>query len=347
MKFGDILSFVGDVAGANKAAGAQKDANAVNREIAELNADLQRELLDEQLAYAREINEYQRQQAERILGIQLEGQTDALGNKVGYVEGEGFVTQLNPIAQALAGLQQDTSLQQTRNFAQQSPLVNALIEDNNLRRGREGAASDAFLSQLTGPSPYNVDTIRSNLRTAARQGVNEQFGDLENAIIRQSLRSGSGASSALAEIGKQRGSTLAQALTNAEIQAPAQAEDLNNSRTNRLSGLVRALSGLGAGITNPAATGGNTLADALSSAGSTTSNLLANTGNLFRGQQSFNPATVPQVNYSQPVSNSASVFGSIQDSATNLFESLDNEFGISNAIGFGNRSKANQVASKS
>lgn len=174
--------------------------------------------------------------------------TDAFGNTTGYRMGEGFVTELSPLQQALIDQQQN---EQFRQFSQDAPRNRAAIERRDAR-SRQG--HDLFMETLqqrerplergevVGRSVLDAMDIRNSMNTqgnrnlaniAVRGGGNLPLEDLQ-----QVARHGSGAPS------------LAETLVAARESGEDRFVQRDNERNNSLFSTLSALGGIAGDTAN-------------------------------------------------------------------------------------------------
>jgi hypothetical protein len=119
----------------------------------------------------------------------------------------------------------------------------AMRRDEELRalgRRRDAGALATQLQARLERSPYDLDRTRSNLLEQAGTSVNAAFRDVQDPLIRQATRQGTGLTdSTISTLANARMDALARARGSAEELAPRQYEDLRSARTNRLSSQIQ------------------------------------------------------------------------------------------------------------
>ena len=169
----------------------------------------------------------------RLLDAQLGKFIDARGNVVEYDEdtrtwsvtlSDGSQQIINASdAEELARLTVDANLRRQG------------VEANADRRVAEGQSADRFLNEINQPSPYTQEGIEGALLQRYLRGVDEAFRGVTQDFARQNLRTGNtGGGQVLAELAKRRSDATSDAFANAGAESFGLAENLNNSRNNRL-----------------------------------------------------------------------------------------------------------------
>lgn len=308
--------------GASKQAGAAKDAAAQNAAISRENMDLQRELLDKQLEFTKTENDLQRAIAERILGIQLAGTTDARGNRTFFKEGEGFITELSPTSQALVDASDQNALQNVLVEARRAQRGSA--QNERLRNEAAGLASQ-FAGQLREPS-ITPDSIESALRLARGGAVNRAFDDITEQVALQSTRTGNESPRLLEALADQRANALLDATGSIPLEALQSSQTLNNSKIANLMNAFTAANSAASNIGNVAVQP-PTLIDALANQSAASLGKVGAAGSLFQGTKGFQPATVPQNSFVAQPGQQGQVFADAGKFVTGLGSELETLFG--------------------
>jgi len=299
-----VLGVGASLFGGSQAAGAASDASAVNLQIAQENADLQRELFNQELQFVEEQNALQRALADQVLQIQLQGFTGPSGETVRFQEGEGFVTTLDPTTQAIVDASKRNQLIQSTVEAERGRGEQAAA---SVRRGEISNLSNALINQLQQPgiSPERIEGLLQTGRSAA---ANRAFDDAVGSVATQGLRTGSDPTELLRALTSQRAETLSGLTGNIELEAIKEAAGINTARsTNLLNqlGLTETL----AGGTGQTVFQGGALGDALTAQAATGGSRVAQAGNLAaQGQQGFPNIAGQGVNFRQAVDPNAGKF---------------------------------------
>lgn len=187
-----------NLAGGLMGSSAEKKANQQNYELAMQNLGWDKEKFNKLLAEA------QRQEAEGKLG-----QTDAQGNRVSFVPGKGWVTELSPQQKFMQALQNQ---EEEKQMAQDVPLKRERMFANVAGQRGEGDYADALLSQLKSERMDlpGAEVGRRNLASA--EGINEGYDTALNTAMRNAQRTGNSNAGLMAEqIAKGRGDALRSA----------------------------------------------------------------------------------------------------------------------------------------
>lgn len=208
-------STIGGIMGAN----AQEDANDKNWKINLLNY------------YQRERERNDRiQAAKRAETMQNEGATDAQGNRVRYVPGKGWVTELSSQGKELDEAQRNeqfAGLQDARTKRQQ-------IYKNLSRQGDEGYAADALLERMK-DTRVDPEELKRTTYGEASKGINRGYDDATNTAMRKAIRTGSSnTGSILAAFAKSRSGDLANAYTAASQGSRDKAQQMTDANVGNL-----------------------------------------------------------------------------------------------------------------
>lgn len=291
------IGAAGSIIGGNKQADAVSDSAAINREIAELNAELTREENQKLRDFTKQENDIQRAIAERILQIQLGGTQDALGNRVFFDEDlGGFTTQLSQEGKLL----QDLSTREQ--------LLQALVDKGRQRRGEArneerriqiGDAADSTLRQLQQPGTPR-EALKAAIMRSRLAGINRGFDEVTDAVNTIGLRSGQDSSKELSRLARNRSADVQQALADAELGSFDAFESLEGARQSRLGNLFTNLNSQASNTQNAAFAPPSLLDTLAQRAGAATQGVVS-AGNLFQGTKGASSVGAPQVNFQQPV----------------------------------------------
>ena len=182
-------------------------------------------------------NLLERMFAERLLAIQLEGQTDAFGNRTSYVPGLGFVTDLDPRVQTL----QNASLrEQTTRQTEDADRIRRGQRANEARRVDEGAQADNILAEIqrATATPLTENDLFQLLLSSGTQAFNREQDRGLQQVLRQSLRSGgANAPDILADFASAGADRRRDAAVDARLQAIQGADQINLGRRTNLGNL--------------------------------------------------------------------------------------------------------------
>lgn len=194
---------------------AEKDAAEENRAIAEMNLKWQKEQFNKMLEIAL------RQEAEGKLGY-----TDANGNRVHYVEGKGWVTELSPAQQLL---QEYYRGEERRQLQQDIPAKREQMFANLAAQRGEGQYADALLTQMKNLSYQPAQDVENTRNLLSAEGINEGYDKTLEAMLLRAGRTGGDTGAIAADIGRARGADLRKAFL--ENQQGAQDEAYNRYAT--------------------------------------------------------------------------------------------------------------------
>jgi hypothetical protein len=200
----------------------------------------------QQMHYAQQQLNLAREQADLQEELAKAARTDAYGNTSRYVPGRGFVTELNPIEQAILEAGQSERLQRATTDAQRNRT--ALSNEYDRRDEFAGAAADDLRDYRYGDR-QSEEALQSLYTALARRELDKGVTDFTNAAGRQALRAGN--SSALENIvrtgSQQRGQNLLDAALRGKV-AGTQAFNAQEGQRGNL--LANALRGHAAGSTS-------------------------------------------------------------------------------------------------
>lgn len=206
---GALAGAGGGIASALIGAGAQDEANQYNWMINLYN-----------LAQRKRERREAREEAHRIEKKQDEGATDALGNRVHYVEGKGWVTELSDQQQELYDYFYNQELPERRKQF-----------ERNARTSREDAdVANALLNEFRRIKKENPHEVSSLLYQQASRGIGEASREIGEVASRQGLRMGrNNMGDVLGDIGRQG----MDARANARVDSKLRAKDYVDSKYNQ------------------------------------------------------------------------------------------------------------------
>ncbi len=313
-----LFDAIGSIIGGFQDNAEQRGVNRTNRDIAQENLQAQREMTDKQINFSKEENALQRAVAERILQIQLEGTTDAAGNKVHYVPGKGFVTQLSPQDAQLLKANQKNALLEATQGAERYRRESAA---NELGRNDARGLARTFAGELAQPNSLTPASVRAMLLRERSGAVNRAYDDTTNAASRDATRtglSGSGTTRLLDSIAKQRANAQLDATGGIDLESTDYARKAKNEDRSNLVNALQSTTALASGIASPVDSSAQllaTLANQAASAGGKA----GNAGSLFQGTKGITGINTPQLNY-QATPNGGS--GKISTGIGNALSSL-------------------------
>lgn len=206
-----------------------------------LGADAQSEAADKNYQinllnyYARERERQDRiDMANTVRDEEHLGSTDAHGNRVHFVPGQGWVTDLSGDQQGLMDLQ-DTEQRQT--LTHDLPARRQQMDRNIKRQKDEDYIAEGFRRQLGDVGESSRDTT-ARYRTAAVQGVNENWDNLINAASRDAMRTGATNTGAvMRDLAKGRMDATSDAMMKAEMVGDQVHDQSSAARESRLANL--------------------------------------------------------------------------------------------------------------
>lgn len=207
-----LIGAFATVAGSAIGAGASRRANDQNYNLNLLNY------------YQREQERFDTiQQARRQEQDTKLGQTDAAGNRVHFVEGVGWVTELAEDQRTLQDLYQQEELAQLQNdLPKQRQLFNANVE----RQGQEGLVADALLNAFQRIQRQDPRELENMLNGAASRGLAESGDASLSVAMRAANRAGSSNAGRIAsQMSEGRMKALADAFMNNKLNAQGTADD--------------------------------------------------------------------------------------------------------------------------
>jgi hypothetical protein len=231
---GALIGAGGSIAGGLIGANAQSEAAETNWKINLLNY------------YSREaerrdrINAAQTEQRDRKLG-----QTDANGNRVRFVEGKGWVTELSDEGQQMQDAQDQ---EQMRRLLLDLPARRRQMFDNIRDQNTDRYLSEGAMNALkrTGELPQEA---AARMRTAAASNVNENWDNIVNSIMRKTTRTGSsGTGRILADAMKERAASVDATGTRAYMAGESQGAQNEAGRQANYLNIFNALSGRARGM---------------------------------------------------------------------------------------------------
>lgn len=181
--------------------------------------------------YAIDLLNYYQRENERFQTIQESkqnkadtklGQTDAQGNRVHFVEGVGWVTDLADGQKELQELYQNEERNQLQNDL---PKKRGILNANVKRQGMEGSQASGLLDafqRLRHEDPRQIENLRNQ---ASSKGINEAFDGTLQEAMRTAIRTGaSNSGKVAASIGAKRASALSDAFLNNKFGTKAESD---------------------------------------------------------------------------------------------------------------------------
>lgn len=214
---------------------AEKKAADANREIAKDNLKWEREQFYKMLEIA------SRQEAEGKLGY-----TDANGNRVSFVEGKGWVTDLSPQQKLL----QEYYQAEERNQLQQDlPAKRQQVMANLIAQGNERQYADALLTQMKGLRPDTPDSVESIRNALSAEGINKGMDNALEISMRNAMRTGSSnAGDIAAKIGSERGDQLRKAFMENKSGAADEAYNRYATKVGNIANLYNTFATRASGL---------------------------------------------------------------------------------------------------
>jgi hypothetical protein len=170
------------------------------------------------------------QQAKRQEGDTKLGMTDANGNRVHFVEGVGWVTELSDEQNALREGYQQEELDQLGDLKKKRGVLDANLK----RQGREDTVASQLLDAFQRVHRTPESQLEGILNETSTKALNKQYDTTLADAMRSAVRSGSSNSGKVAAaIGKERGDSLRDAFLNNRASALQMGdEQYNNERAN-------------------------------------------------------------------------------------------------------------------
>lgn len=192
--------------------------------------------------YSDLMNFYQREnerkdtinEAKRVEGDQKLGMTDASGNRVRFVDGVGWVTELSDEQDQLRELQEREQIAQ---LTEDLPMRRRRMQENDVRQDREGAYADRILDAMQRQQSTNPRELELLLNQAATHGITQGFDSALEDGMRASLRTGSNAGKVDAQVGEARANALMQAFLNNRVNARSMAKDESAQQAANMANL--------------------------------------------------------------------------------------------------------------
>lgn len=211
-------------------AGAADRAAAYNYQVDLLNYySREQERRDAIQAASRQERRTDKQIAESKLGT-----TDAQGNRVQFIPGQGWVTTLADDQQQLQDLYQNEELAQ---LLQDLPKKREVLNQNVIRQRGEDTTANALLNAFGRIDYEDPREIENQLNQASSMGITKGYDDTLREAMRGALRTGSAPGKISAEIGKARASSLQDAFMNNKINARGQSEENVSRKQANLANL--------------------------------------------------------------------------------------------------------------
>ncbi len=298
-----LLSSGSSLVGSFMANGNQKEANRINKEIAQANLELQKLDLEER----KKVNAFMQKLA-------LAPTTSATGDVTQFIEDKGFVT--------TAG--EDTTRQ--LNSDKSNQLLNNLVNvprqqfnaDESFRIGNEQnrIANESLKSLTNINNVVNPKVRQAKSRIAGGNQLNNILDVLQNNLTSQASRSGQDVSLLLSNLAQQRAKTLQNSFTDSQEQVGNQTRQVNNQTSSSDLQKILALNQAGnKNITQPQNNVSN-LANILSQRGGIPKNIIPQ----FAG--AFNSPNSPQQGFVAPDNTNANFIRDIGGSVSDLIALL-------------------------
>jgi len=188
--------------------------------------------------------------ANEMLQMEKEGITTPEG-RTRFVPGQGFVTELNPIAQAIFVANQQDEL---RRNTVEADIAHRERTREAQRRGDEGTIANQLLEQFSRRRPqFSEDDIGAALRLDAREEVNQQFDRVSEAAAAQMMRTGQPMDGAgLGALAQQRAEALRTAGGGGQRMRSMQlADEMTNAAQGNLLNQYDMFASRAAGIRDP------------------------------------------------------------------------------------------------
>lgn len=206
---GNLLGGIGSIFGAVTGASAQNKANKV----------------------AASNQAFQNQLAQQMLDAQLGKTVDARGNVVEWdPETKTWTTTPSPMTAALIGA---GDAEQYRQLTDDAALRRSGLQTNASLRAEAAPVAQQFLGDLGAGPQYDRATLAGLLGERASRGVADAYENTTQDLSRQMLRSGTGAGSVFADLGRQRAKDTSNALLDAELQSYGLYDQLEGNRLSR------------------------------------------------------------------------------------------------------------------
>jgi hypothetical protein len=220
---GSILGAGGSIAGSLMGADAQSETAESNQAINIMNFMLrQAERRDRIRA------------AEQGRDMQLEGATDAQGNRTRYVPGKGWIIDKSATSQELGDLQ---NREQAATLAGDLPTKRRALERNVGRQIEEGDVADSILRQFQDVR-VDPESIKREMLGMTMRGINSDYDNLTNSAMRKAIRTGSSnTGDILADLGRARADSVGKAYGDIVPKAAAQATALEGQQKSSLANL--------------------------------------------------------------------------------------------------------------
>jgi hypothetical protein len=232
--FGSLIGGASSIAGGIMGANEQDKTAKQNYQINLLNYyQRERERQDR-------IREAQEQQKER-----KEGATNASGDRVHYVAGKGWVTDLSAKSQEFQGLQDKEN---EHVLLQDLPAKRTQMFQNLADAAKARYSAEGVESALK-RSPESLRDATSRTLLAAGSNNNSSWDDLTNELNRGNLRSGNSQYANIArEMGRGRATSMADAAGKLSMAAEDNAQKDRITQRSGLYNILGALQARGAGM---------------------------------------------------------------------------------------------------
>jgi hypothetical protein len=194
--------------------------------------DQQYALEMQQLADARDNEQYQRMVSAMINQRAIAGQTDSMGNKLEYDPATNtWRSSLGALPQAAQTAAEQASISRNTTDLRGAQFAN---EQAARRATQAGPAADAALRELQANRPMGSDELVGLLQRQGTNAARETFDPLRADTLRQFQRAGSAAGPVLAQLGKQEYSSLKDTLLDAQIKGMTNIGGINQAKRQGL-----------------------------------------------------------------------------------------------------------------
>jgi hypothetical protein len=190
------------------------------------------DLSQQQLADARENEQYQRMVSALINQRSVAGQTDSFGSSMEYDPGTNtWRSKLGALPFAAQTAADQAGISRNTTDMRQAQLANEI----SARRATEaGPAADAARRNVQDYRPMSSDRLVGLLQGQATNAANATFAPLRADTLRQFQRSGTGAAPVLAALGKSENDALRDSLIDAQIKGMTGVDQINQGRRQGL-----------------------------------------------------------------------------------------------------------------
>lgn len=224
MAIGSILSGIGSIAGAWSGAQANSETNSNNQTINLINWMMRMQERKDMIRAAEEA----RTQS-------FEGTTDAAGNRIHYVPGEGWVTDLSAESKAKQMLQ---DREQMRVMMEDLPMKREQMRTNQTRQLAEGETARSLLDQFKRVEDVDANVIERQMRADAARGAGDEYSKITSPVIGKALRSGSSNIGYLMDqLAKGRSAAMGKSMADIPSAARERADAITSGKKGQLANL--------------------------------------------------------------------------------------------------------------